>query len=77
MGLTWCDEPRPVIDLTRRRDRIIDLRTPTDRHRTTHPDGAEVAAIRWTVFGVRCSIEVTRAAPDGAPSDPDAVPSEA
>ena len=78
MGLTWCDEPRrSVVDLTGGRDRIIDLRTPADRRRRPHPDRVEMAAIRWTVFGVRCSIEVLRRDDCSAPGEPRVVPSEA
>lgn len=69
MGLTWYDQPtRCVVDLTRG-DRIIDIRTAGERRRRTHPDPAEVAAIRWTVFGVRCSLELSWGTEDRARDD--------
>lgn len=76
MGLTWGDQPtRSGLVVGGGHDRIIDLRTPSGRRRSMYPDPVDVAAIRWTVFGFRCSIEVSRGEGARALGELDAIPS--
>lgn len=64
MGLVWSDEPKTtgrVIDLRSVADRIIDIRSPAEQAAAPEPDDdrAEGVALRWTLLGVRCCVELS------------------